>query len=84
MENKNKNSFHSALKLKMDKYAYEVYKNTKNFPKDEIFGRTSQLRRFSLSVILNCIEGYARLREKQYRNFFLAPYASLKESKYLL
>ncbi|MDX9783065.1 MAG: four helix bundle protein [Parcubacteria group bacterium] len=82
-QEKNRN-FHSKLKSKMDKYAFNVYKNTKKFPKDELFGIVSQLRRSALSVILNYIEGYARLGEKQYRNFLLMSFGSLKESKYLL
>jgi four helix bundle protein len=86
MEHKtyNKRDFHSSLKSKMDDYAYGVYKITKNFPKDELFGITSQLRRSSLSVILNYIEGYARVGDKQYKNFLMISYGSLKESKYLL
>lgn len=82
--NKNKNNFHTALKTKMDSFAFGVYKVTKNFPKDEIYGITSQLRRASLSVILNYIEGYARVGEKQLKNFLNISYGSLKESKYLL
>ena len=37
----------------MDKYAHYVYSITKEFPKDELYGITSQLRRASLSVVLN-------------------------------
>jgi len=37
-----------------------------------------------LSVILNYIEGYARRKEKVYKNFLEISYGSLKESKYLL
>lgn len=39
----------------MDEYVHLVYKLTKKFPKDELFGVTSQLRRSALSVILNYI-----------------------------
>lgn len=68
----------------MDQYAYLVYKLSKDFPREELFGVTSQLRRSSLSVILNYIEGYARRREKTLLYFLETSYASLKESKYLL
>ena len=44
----------------MDNLAHSVYKASKAFPKDEMFGVTSQLRRASLSVPLNYIEGYAK------------------------
>jgi len=76
--------FHDDLKLKMDEFVHLVYKITKNFPKDELYGVISQLRRASLSVILNYIEGYARNRDKVYKNFLDISYGSLKESKYLL
>ena len=61
-----------------------IYRFTKSFPKEEIYGITSQLRRSGLSVILNYIEGYARVKNKVYKNFLEISYASLKESRYLL
>jgi len=79
--------FHDNLKIKMDEFVHLVYKITKDFPKEEIYGVTSQLRRSALSVILNYlnyIEGYARARDKVYKNFLEISYGSLKESKYLL
>lgn len=71
----------------MHQYVKCVYKVTKNFPKDELYGATSQLRRATLSVILNYIEGYARRKGpdcKVYNNFLEISYGSLKESKYLI
>jgi len=53
-------TYHEKLKSKMDNLAHSVYKASKAFPKDEMFGVTSQLRRASLSVPLNYIEGYAK------------------------
>ncbi|MFA6394208.1 MAG: four helix bundle protein [Patescibacteria group bacterium] len=79
--------FHDALKIKMHRYVKGVYKKTKTFPRDELYGVTSQLRRASLSVILNYIEGYARRRGNDcrvYKNFLEMSYGSLRESKYLL
>lgn len=76
--------FHDELKKKMDEYAYGVYSASKSFPRDEIYGITSQLRRAALSVILNYIEGFARTGDKQLKNFLNISYGSLKESKYLL
>ena len=76
--------FHDKLKSKMDEFVHLVYKITKNFPKDELYGATSQLRRATLSIILNYIEGYARGREKVHKNFLEISYGSLKEVKYLL
>ena len=68
----------------MDKYVHSVYKITKDFPKYEIYGVTSQFRRSTLSVILNYIEGYARNRLLVRLNFLEISYASLQETKYLL
>jgi len=71
----------------MHQYVKYVYRVTKNFSKDELYGVTSQLRRAALSVILNYIEGYARRKGyncKVYKNFLEISYGSLKESKYLI
>ncbi|MBI5134968.1 four helix bundle protein [Candidatus Uhrbacteria bacterium] len=74
----------SPLVQKADALAHLVYSKTKNFPKDELFGITSQLRRAILSVPLNIIEGYARQNRKEFRHFLRISYGSLKEAKYIL
>ena len=79
-----KKTYHEILQEKIDKYVHEVYRLTKSFPKEELYGVTSQLRRSSLSVPLNYIEGYARQRDKVYKNFLEISYGSLKESLYLI
>lgn len=76
--------FHDNLKIKMDKFVHLIYKVTRNFPKEEMYGVISQLRRSALSVILNYIEGYARSRGKVYKIFLETSYGSLKEVKYIL
>lgn len=81
---KDQTSFHKDLKKYMDQYVHFIYNITQNFPKDEQFGVTSQIRRASLSVILNYIEGFARKKKAVMNNFFEISYGSLKESKYLL
>jgi len=78
------NDFHVKLKRLMDEYVNRIYDCTEKFPKHEIFGITSQLRRAALSVILNYIEGYARRKPKVLLNFLETSYGSLKESKYLV
>lgn len=78
------NKFHEELRNIMDEFINKVYDCTEVFPKKEIFGLTSQLRRASLSVILNYIEGYARQGKNVLRNFLGISYSSLKECKYLI
>ena len=76
--------FQNKLKKKMDEYVHLIYKLTKSFPKEELYGVVSQLRRAALSIILNYIEGFARRKKGMKKNFWEISYASLKESKYLL
>ncbi len=78
------NPFHLELKKKMDVYVHGIYGLTHSFPREELYGVTSQLRRSALSVILNYIEGYARQRDRVHKNFLEISYGSLKESKYLV
>ncbi len=68
----------------MDELAHFVYKITKEFPREELFSATSQLRRATLSIILNFVEGFARRRIAVKINFFEISYGSLKETVYLL
>lgn len=77
-------TYHQTLKREIDEYVHFVYKLTKNFPREELYGVTSQLRRAALSVMLNYVEGYARNRSKVNKNFLEISYGSLQESKYLL
>ena len=78
------NNFHKELHNLIDDYVHKVYDATHNFPRDEQFGVTSQLRRATLSVMLNYVEGFARQRNAVLRNFLEISYGSLKESKYLI
>ena len=69
---------------KADELAIETYKITKNFPKDELYGITSQLRRASLSVPTNIVEGYARKGDKELARYINISIGSLAEVEYLL
>lgn len=67
-----------------DDLAYRVYKVTQNFPKEEIYGLTSQVRRAALSVPTNIVEGYSRKGDKELARFINISLGSLAETKYLL
>ena len=55
-------------KVAMD-LAAECYKVTKTFPKDELFGMTSQIRRAAASIPANIAEGQGRDHTKEFLNF---------------
>ena len=67
-----------------DALAFSVYQATKNFPREEIFGLTSQLRRAALSIPTNLVEGYSRRGDKELHYFVNVSLGSLAEAKYLL
>lgn len=64
--------------------ALEVYKATKDFPKDEQYGLTSQLRRSAVSVGANIAEGYERVNRREYARFLVIAKGSIGELETLL
>jgi len=78
------NEFRKKMYDKMDKFVHLVYLSSRGFPKSEIYGTTSQLRRASMSVVLNYVEGYSRFRDKTMLLFFETSWGSIKESEYLI
>jgi four helix bundle protein len=64
------------------KLVLDVYLITKKFPKAEIFGLISQMRRTAISVVANILEGQARLSKKEFRHFLSVANGSLVELEY--
>lgn len=64
--------------------ALEIYKLTNNFPKEEIYGLVSQLRRSAYSIPMNLIEGGARDGEKDFARFINIALGSCEEVRYQL
>ncbi|MFA6410117.1 MAG: four helix bundle protein [Candidatus Buchananbacteria bacterium] len=56
-----------------------VYQITENFPRSEIYGLTSQMRRAAVSIVSNIAEGKARGTRKDYRLFILYAFGSGSE-----
>ena len=57
----------------------EVYELTKSFPREEMYGLISQMRRAVISVASNIAEGSQRVSDKDFGNFLLMSRGSLAE-----
>lgn len=60
-------------------FIVEIYKITRKFPKDELFGLIAQLRRAAISIILNIAEGSDRKSDKEFKRFLRISITSLEE-----
>ena len=56
-----------------------IYKYTADYPKDEIYGLTSQIRRCAVSIPSNIAEGSARTTKKDYAHFLTMSLGSVAE-----
>lgn len=56
-----------------------IYKDTKSFPKEEIYGLTSQIRRCSVSIPSNIAEGFGRKSQPDFIRFLKISMGSLFE-----
>ena len=61
------------------KVAKECYLLTKDFPKEEVYGLTSQIRRSAVSISSNIAEGYGRRSTAEYIRFLNIAQGSINE-----
>jgi len=67
-----------------DEVAVLIYRITRKFPREEIYGLTSQMRRAAVLVPSNIVEGCARERQAEYFRFLEIAFGSLRELHYQL
>lgn len=79
------NSYQDVLAWqKAHLFVLEVYASTKQFPKEELFGLTSQFRRAAVSIPANIAEGYKKLSKADKLRFFNISQGSLEECRYYI
>ena len=69
---------------KADELVLLIYEITRTFPKEELFGLTSQMRRCAISVPANIVEGYGRRTNRDKLQFYYIARGSLNELEYYL
>lgn len=67
-----------------DDLTIAIYRHMRSFPKEEIYGLTSQLRRAAYSVPANIVEGSSRESKKDYLHFLYIARGSLSETQYFV
>ena len=67
-----------------DRLVLEIYKITRDLPQSERYGLQSQLRRASVSIATNIVEGSSRQSTPDYRRFLSIAHGSAREVCYLL
>ena len=69
---------------KAHKFALEVYRFTDSFPRSELYGLTSQLRRAAVSVAANIAEGFKKIGKADKARFMNTSQGSIEECRYYL
>ena len=69
---------------KAHRFVLDVYRLTEIFPKHELFGLTSQLRRAAVSVPANFAEGFGKFTKPDKLRFYGIALGSLEECRYYL
>lgn len=57
----------------------QIYQHTRNFPKEELYGIMSQIRRASLSIPTNIAEGCGREGGRDFARFLNLPWGQLRK-----
>ncbi len=70
--------------IKADELVLLIYDLTKKFPREELFGLTSQMRRCAVSIPANIVEGYGRRTQKDKLQFYYIAHGSLNELEYYI
>ena len=69
---------------KAHRFVLDIYRTSKNFPSDEKYGLTSQIRRASASIPTNIAEGCGRGGNREFAQFLRIAMGSASEVEYLL
>lgn len=69
---------------KSHRLALEIYRITKDFPKEELYGLTSQIRRSSMSIPTNIAEGCGKFTDADFARFAQIAMGSASETEYQL
>jgi four helix bundle protein len=69
---------------KAHKFVVSVYQATQSYPKTELYGLISQMRRAAVSVPANIAEGFKKRTKADKINYLNIAYGSLEESRYYL
>ena len=67
-----------------DDFTVAIYSATKSFPREELYGLTSQIRRAAYSAPANIAEGASRGSKKDYLHFLYISRGSLSEAQYFV
>ena len=83
---KEENKPHKKLIVWQRGYEFikEVYKLTEKFPKHELYGLVSQLRRAAVSILANVVEGQAKKSKKDMLRFLNIAKGSIWECDFFL
>jgi len=65
-------------------FVLNVYRETRDFPKEELYGLTSQFRRAAVSIAANIAEGFKKRGKQDKVRFLNIAQGSLEESRYYL